>query len=157
MFRQFKFEEPLYQKLDRVPMSTLFKFEAMGLQLPDVVWNQLPLEERWVFCHLPIRSRGEKECYAGYQAYILKRYGAAAPVEGNPLDKKGWEDLSRLPFEVAQKMRDLNLPLFWPEWIKLDDMERFALYKFCRENAQDILIQQVVQEFLGLSTASPAN
>lgn len=157
MFRQFKFEEPLYQKLDRVPMSTQFKFEAMGLRLPDTVWNQLPLEERWVFCHLPIRSRGEKECYAGYQAYILKRYGAAALTENNPSDKKGWEDLSRLPSEVAQKMRDLNLPLFWPEWIKLDDMERFTLYKICRENTGDSLIQQVIQEFLSLPSPSPVS
>ncbi|HJT25615.1 MAG TPA: nitrate reductase associated protein [bacterium] len=152
MFRQFKFEEPLYQKLDQLPVSTRFKLETLGFQFPLEAWNQLALPERWVFCHLPIRSKGERECYSGYLAYVLKRHGITISSEGAASEKKGWEDLSRLPSEVALKMRDLNLPLFWPEWIKLDDMERFTVYKFCRENAGDALIQQVVQEFLGLST-----
>ncbi len=154
MFRQFKFEEPLYPKLDQVPISTRFKLETMGLHLPPGLWNRLDLAERWVFCHLPIRSKGEKECYGAYLTYVLRREGFPSPSETNgvPSEKKGWEDLSRLPSEVAQKMRDLNLPLFWPEWIKLDDMERFSLYKFCRENADDALVQQAVQEFLGLSS-----
>ena len=152
MFRQFKFEEPLYQKLDLIPISTRFKLETLGFQFPLEAWNQLALAERWVFCHLPIRSKGEKECYGGYLAYVLKRHGITIACEGAAQEKKGWEDLSRLPAEVAQKMRDLNLPLFWPEWIKLDDMERFTVYRFCRENAGDALIQQVVQEFLGLSS-----
>lgn len=159
MFRQFKFEEALYQKLEEIPISTRFKLETLGLDLPLEIWNQLVPAERWVFCHLPIRSKGEKECYTGYLAYVLKRQGVQSPVvrEAPPVEKKVWEDLSRLPAEVAQKMRDLNLPLFWPEWIKLDDMERFTLYKFCRENTGDAHIQQVVQEFLGLSSlpASP--
>lgn len=155
MFRQFKFEEPLYQKLGQIPVSTLFKLETLGFQFPADAWGQLALAERWVFCHLPIRSKGERECYSGYLAYVLKRHGITVAPEGATGEKKAWEDLSRLPGEVAQKMRDLNLPLFWPEWIKLDDMERFTLYKFCRENAGDALVQQVVQEFLGL-TSLPA-
>ena len=156
MFRQFKFEEPIYQKLDQIPISTRFKLETMGVQFPMEVWNQLVLAERWVFCHLPIRSKGERECYNGYLAYVLKRHGLTVTPEGTGAfsEKKGWEDLSRLPAEVAQKMRDLNLPLYWPEWIKLDDMERFTVYKFCRENSGDPLIQQVVQEFLGVSSLS---
>jgi hypothetical protein len=156
MFRQFKFEESLYQKLEQIPVSTQFKLETMGLHLPLEVWNQLVLAERWVFCHLPIRSRGEKECYNQYLAYVLRRQMAPAlSLEpGSFPEKKPWEDLSRLPGEVAQKMRDLNLPLYWPEWIKLDDMERYSVFKFCRENADDSQIRQVVQEFLGLSSPS---
>lgn len=158
MFRQFKFEEPIYQKLDQIPISTQFKLETMGFQFPLEAWNQLVLAERWVFCHLPIRSKGEKDCYNSYLSYVLRRQGFPLPAEGTaPPEKKAWEDLSRLPSEVAQKMRDLNLPLFWPEWIKLDDMERFTLCKFCRENTGDALILQVVQEFLGLSSLTTAH
>ncbi len=158
MFRQFKFEERLYQKLDQIPISTQFKLETLGLELPLEVWTQLVPAERWVFCHLPIRSKGEKECYNGYLAYILRRHGFPLPPERDTAspEKKAWEDLSRLPSEVALKMRELNLPLFWPEWIKLDDMERFSLHKFCRENSDDALIQQVVQEFLGLASVPSA-
>ena len=154
MFRQFKFEETLYEKLDRIPISTRFKLETLGLAFPAEVWNRLAPAERWVFCHLPIRSKGERECYVQYLQYVLRRQGSpTTKMEAfDPAsDKKSWEDLARIPQEVAQKMRDLNLPLFWPEWIKLDDMERYAVYKLCQENAEDPLVQQAVQEFLGLS------
>src|SRR5579872_3724014 len=157
MFRQFKFEEPLYQKLDQIPVSTQFKLEGIGSNFPFGAWNQLPLEERWVLCHLGIRTKGERECYSQYLAYVLRRQGIASvsPGTAGPApEKKAWEDLSRLPSEVAQKMRDLNLPLFWPEWIKLDDIERYTLFKLCRDNSADAQIQQVVQEFLGLSNPS---
>ncbi len=158
MFRQFKFEEGLYQKLDQIPISTQFKLETLGLELPLEVWGQLVPAERWVFCHLPIRSKGERECYNGYLTYVLQRHGFPLPSERDAAsaEKKAWEDLSRLPSEVALKMRGLNLPLFWPEWIKLDDMERFSVYKFCRENSDDTLIQQAVLEFLGLSSVPSA-
>lgn len=158
MFRQFKFEEALYQKLEQIPISTRFKLESLGLDLPLAVWSQLVQAERWVFCHLPIRSKGERECYNGYLTYVLRRHGFPLPKrETASMGKKAWEDLSRLPSEVAQKMRDLNLPIFWPEWIKLDDMERFCLHKFCKENADNTLIQQAVQEFLGLASPTPAH
>jgi hypothetical protein len=157
MFRQFKFEEALYEKLDHIPVSTQYKLESLGLRFPRAAWSQLVLPERWVFCHLPIRSKGERECYSQYLSYVLNRDKmlAAVPRDSKPEPiKKGWEDISRLPSEVAQKMRDLNLPLFWPEWIKMDDMERYALFKLCQENAEESQIRQAVQEFLGFPSLS---
>lgn len=153
MFRQFKFEEPLYQRLEQMPLSTQFKMEMLGLQLPLSAWNQLAPEERWVLCHMPIRSRGERECYGAYLAYLLRRQKVPTPPEAAPSSGKNpWEDLSRLPPEVAQKGRELNLPLYWPDWIKLDDMERYIVYKLCREKAADSQIHQAVQELLGSSS-----
>lgn len=157
MFRQFKFEEELYQKLEEIPVSTQFKLDTLGVVLPLEAWKRLALPERWVFCHLSIRSRGERECYTQYLSYVLHRDKIPAPknVE-TPNLKRPWEDISRLPSEVAQKMRDLNLPLFWPEWIKLDDMERYTLFRLCRENSDTDSIRQAVQEFLGLSQNIPS-
>jgi hypothetical protein len=152
MFRQFKFEEELYQKLDQIPVSTRFKLDTLGLVMPLEAWKRLALPERWVFCHLSIRSRGERECYTQYLSYVLHRDKIALPKSAETPDpQRTWEDISRLPGEVAQKMRDLNLPLFWPEWIKMDDMERYTLFKLCRENGNPDSIRQAVQEFLGLS------
>ncbi|HVZ81434.1 MAG TPA: nitrate reductase associated protein [bacterium] len=155
MFRQFKFEEALYGPLDRIPVSTQFKLDSLGVSLPLEAWKALALPERWVFCHLSIRSRGERECYLQYLTYVLQRDRIALPAPaGTAGPKKPWEDISRLPAEVAQKMRDMDLPLFWPEWIKLDDMERYTLFKLCKENADKESIRQAVQEFLGLSPSS---
>lgn len=154
MFRQFKFEEPLYEKLDQIPISTRFKLETLGLVFPAEAWIQLAPAERWVFCHLPIRSKGERECYVQYLGFVLHRLGYTATKRDgieSVAEKKSWEDIGRIPPEVAQRMRDLNLPLFWPEWIKLDDMERYAVFRLCREKAEDHLVQQAIQEFLGLS------
>ena len=64
MFRQFKFEEALYPKLEGIPLSTRFKLDTIGVEFPLPIWGRLALEERWVLCHMPIRSKGERECYA---------------------------------------------------------------------------------------------
>lgn len=157
MFRQFKFEDELYATLDHIPMSTQFKLDSLGLTLPPEAWAQLELPERWVLCHLSIRSRGERECYSQYLSYALKRLKLpAAPSASSGDNKKPWEDIGRLPSEVAQKMRDLDLPLFWPEWIKMDDMERYTLFKLCQENAEPSRLRRAVEEFLGLSRTSPS-
>jgi hypothetical protein len=157
MFRQFKFEEELYATLDHIPMSTQFKLDSLGLALPPEAWTQLELPERWVFCHLSIRSRGERECYGQYLSYALKRLKLLTkPPASSADEKKPWEDIGRLPSEVAQKMRDLDLPLFWPEWIKLDDMERYTLFKLCRDNAEKGQLRRAVEEFLGLSRPVPS-
>jgi hypothetical protein len=157
MFRQFKFEEPTYPKLEKIPISTRFKLDALDLQFSMECWNKLPLEERWVLCHLPIRSRGERESYILYVSYLLRRLGFTASARDNSTPKKNaWDELSRVPSEVAQKMAELNLPLYWPEWIKLDDMARYAIYKLCQEEADPALIQQLVQELLGLPPSPTA-
>jgi hypothetical protein len=150
MFRQFKFEESLYQKLEKIPVSTLFKLETLGLTMPLEVWERLAMEERWVLCHMAIRSRGEKECYRDYLFYLLKRQNAALPAKPalSPSGNKPWEEISRLPSAVAQKAKDLNLQLFWPEWIKLDDMERYIVFKLCKENSDDVQIRKVVEELI---------
>jgi len=138
MFKQFKFEDELYRELERIPLSTRCKLEGLGLELSQEAWNRLPLAERWVFCHLPVRSRGERDCYVHYWTHILRREGMAPPQGAvRPTGKRPWEDISRVPSEVAQKTRELNLPLFWPEWIKLDDLERYAVYKLCLDQAED--------------------
>lgn len=152
MFRQFKFEESLYEELHQIPVSTQFKLETIGFQFPLDTWNRLPIEERWVLCHLPIRSKGEKECYCNYLIFLLNREGAdpsAYDLRNNQSEKKAWDELARVPGEVAAKVRELDVPLYWPDWIKLDDMERYAIYKLCKEESADAQIQQVVQEFLG--------
>lgn len=157
MFRQFKFEEPLYQKLERIPLSTRYKLEMLGIPLPAENWRRLAPEIRHVLCHLSIRSRGERECYAQFLAYVLQGQKLSGPFKTvpEPATKRAWEELSRLPAEVAQKMKELNLPLFWPEWVKLDDMERYVVDKLCRDGSAPE-IEQAVREFLGYSHLSPA-
>lgn len=153
MFRQFKFEEALYPKLEGIPLSTSFKLDTIGVEFPLPVWGKLAFEERCVLCHMPIRSKGERECYAGYLAFLLKRHSAPVPPPSAPA-KRVWEEISRIPAEVAHKAASLNLPIYWPEWIKLDDIERYAVYKLCCGNAEDRLLRQAVQELLGLADLS---
>ncbi len=106
MFRQFKFEEPLYQKLDRIPISTQFKLEGIGSNFPLDAWNRLPLEERWVLCHLGIRTKGERECYSQYLAYVLRRQGIApvlSRLAGPAPEKKGLGGPLQAPFRGRPK------------------------------------------------------
>src|SRR6185295_4089076 len=98
MFRQFEFEKKLYQKLEGIPVSTQFKLEMLGLEIPLDAWKKLAIEERWVLCHIPIRSKGERECYADYLAYLMVRSGVLSRTSPavSP-ERKPWEELSRIP------------------------------------------------------------
>ncbi|HEV2354476.1 MAG TPA: nitrate reductase associated protein [Puia sp.] len=159
MFRKFKFEEEIYSKLQGIPMSTRFKLDRVGIKLGGKTWNRFSAEEKQVLCHLSVRSQGEMECYREYLLYLLNRLKEKPELldpETGKKERAQWENLSRIPETVYLKVLSLKGLITPVEWLRLDDLERYALFRLSVEKYSDALFGKALEEFLGLSTAKPA-
>ena len=159
MFRKFKFEEDLYGNLKDIPMSTRFKLDQVGLKLGVKSWNRFSPEEKKVLCHLSVRSQGELDCYKEYLLSLLRRLKekpewtdpAAAQEERNQ-----WENLGHIPECVYLKALSLKGLITQGEWIRLDDLERYTLFRLSLEKYGDALFARALEEFLGVPAPKPA-
>ena len=159
MFRKFKFEEDLYEKLQAIPMSTRFKLDRIGLKLNTKSWNRFSSEEKQVLCHLSVRSQGEVECYKEYLLYLLHRLKDKvewSDPETSKREKTQWENLTRIPESVYLKVLTLKGLLTAVEWIRLDDLERYALYRLSTDKYSETQFAKALEEFLGIFMAKRA-
>jgi hypothetical protein len=153
LFRKFKFEESIYEKLQKVPLSTQFKVDRVGIRLRLKSWNRFSKEERQVLCHLPVRSQGELECYKEYLSSLLR--GLREKIEwldppAPSLIGAEWENLARIPEVVYLQALRLKVLLRPEDWIGMDDLERYALYRLSLESSGREWFVKALQEFLGI-------
>lgn len=154
MFRKFKFEESIYPDLPRIPLSTQYKLDRVGVQLTLKSWNRLSQEERNVLCHLSVRSQGELECYKEYLLYLSRRLKEKVewtdPNAGSR-EKVQWETLARVPEGVYLRALRLKVLMNPADWIQMDDLERYALFKLSLEKEPLELFAKALQEFMNIN------
>ena len=159
MFRKFKFEEDLYGNLKDIPLSTRFKLDRLGLKLSVRSWNRFSFEEKQVLCHLSVRSQGELECYKEYLLFLLRRL-KEKPEWADPAaaqkERNLWENLGHIPESVYLKALSLRGLITPVEWIRLDDLERYTLFRLSHEKYGEALFARALEEFLGFSAPKPA-
>src|SRR5581483_652247 len=159
MFRKFKFEEDLYGRLQDIPMSTRFKLDRIGIKLTPKCWNRFSKEEKHVLCHLSVRGQAEEECNKEYLLFLLGRLKEKAEwvePEISKQEKSQWENLSRIPENVYLKVLTLKGLITAVEWIRLDDLERYALFRLSSDKYSGPQFARALEEFLGIRTAKTA-
>ncbi len=159
MFRKFKFEEGIYEKLPSIPLSTQYKLDRIGAALPLKHWNRFSAEEKNVLCHLSVRSQGEMECYNEYLNYLLRRLKEKLEKQdpqSAQLEKSQWENLARVPEGVYLRALRLKAMVSPADWIQLDDLERYALVKLSMEKYSLEQFAKALEEFFGPSILKPA-
>ncbi|HVZ79984.1 MAG TPA: nitrate reductase associated protein [bacterium] len=154
MFRKFRFEETIYSDLSDIPMSTRFKLDRVGIQLDAKTWSHFSLEERRVLCHLSVRSQGELGCYRDFLLFLLRKHKEKAEKrdpESTRQERSEWENLSRIPEMVYFRILKLKKLITPQEWIDLDDLERYVLFKLSQDKRNDEVFAQAFEEFLPLT------
>lgn len=149
MFRKFRFEEANHPKTGYVPLATRYKLDMVGLQISRKSWTRFLEEEREVLCHLPVRSQGEKECYKRFLAHLLAKKGERVeysdPAEIQR-DKEQWENPILIPASVCRKMKEAGFLLNEEEWLRMDDLERYVLFRLSKENDQLNTFDEALKE-----------
>ncbi len=158
MFRKFKFEEGVYEKLQTIPLSTQFKLDRIGISISQNSWIHFSPEERLVLCHLSVRSQGEQDCYRDYLTYLLRHNREpVTPMEQQVVlgEKSQWEGLARVPESVYLRALGLKAMITPADWIRLDDLERYALFKLSGDSPSVHSFEKALQEFLGQTIIKP--
>lgn len=128
MFRLFKFEKDIDEKLELVPLTVRRKFDLVGMKIHLREWTALTLAERRAICHLPASSAEERGVLGAFlKESIARRTGVepslmAPAVEGAP---------EVIPDRVAERLSQLNLES--ARWRQFDPEQRFALEKCAKD------------------------
>lgn len=125
----FRFERDFETTLDCMPMSVRLKLDLCGLRLSLSQWRSLPVEAR--------RTVLDSQCTGVIDVRRLRRFielaiqaaGGHCPAP-EMLCETAWQDRSRPPAQVRDVLAAVGLPDVSPSaWGKLDDLQRFALWK----------------------------
>jgi hypothetical protein len=130
MFKLFKFEKEIDEKLALVPMTARRKLDLVGLKIHLKEWTALTLSERLVICHFPVSSREEREVLAAFLKEAVARHSGAQPAPCEPLTEDAPD---ALPDRVAKRFAELALPAAL--WRQFDPDQRFVLAKFARDSS----------------------
>ncbi len=128
MFRVFKFEKDIDDRLELVPMTVRRKFDLVGLKIHLNQWTALTLVERRVVCHLPAVLPEEREVLAEFLKQAIARHTGAEPSGIAPVADPAPEVI---PDRVAEMISRHRLES--TRWRELDAEQRFALEKCAKD------------------------
>ncbi len=150
MFRKFKFEEDFYDQLKCIPFSTRHKLDLEGVKLSLKSWNVFSEEERQRFCEMRAEG-GETGGYRKALVLLLEKLGEPVKfLESAQLEseKEQWGNPERIPAELESKISQLGLSLKPEEWKKLDNLQRFVLFKLSQGKHDHANLGPALKEFL---------
>src|SRR6266852_3848149 len=131
MFRKFEFEEDFYDQLKCIPFSTRHKLDLAGVKLSLKSWNIFSEEDRQKFCEMSAEGEGYRR-YRETLISLLEKIGEPVKLmEPAQLEseKAQWGNSEKIPQAVETRVFQLGLSLKTEDWKKLDNLQRFVLFK----------------------------
>lgn len=150
MFRKFKFEQDFYDQLRCIPFSTRYKLDLAGVKLSLKSWNLFSEEERSKLCGMDAEGP-EAAHYRELLVSLLQKLGEPAKfLEPAQLEqeKAQWGNPNQVPTDVAAKISQLGLTIRPEDWKKLDDLQRFVLFKLSQGKHDHVNLGPALKEFL---------
>lgn len=150
MFRKFKFEQDFYDKLRCIPFSTRYKLDLAGVKLSLKSWNLFSEEERAKLCEMDVEGP-EASHYRELLVSLLQKLGEPTKfLESTQLDqeKAQWGNLNQVPADVKLKLSQLGLTIGPEDWKRLDNLQRFVLFKLSQGKHDHVNLGPALKEFL---------
>lgn len=150
MFQKFKFEEDFYDQLRCIPFSTRYKLDLAGVKLSLKSWNLFSEEERDRLCQMGVEGP-EAAHYRELLVSLLQKLGEPAKfLEPAQLEseKAQWGNPSQIPADVVSKISQLGLTIRLEDWKKLDNLQRFVLFKLSQGKHDHVNLGPALKEFL---------
>ncbi|TDB61397.1 nitrate reductase associated protein [Arundinibacter roseus] len=143
----FEFENDFVDTLRCIPMIVRFKLDACDKKLQLAEWSRLLPEEKKLLANLPCQTPQEIADYrACLQAMVRLRSQKEIKDLGGVHDS--WNTLSEVPEEVQQKALEWNCPPpTLQQWIRLAQLQRFALVKLSRSGHEGENFPKALREF----------
>jgi hypothetical protein len=150
MFRKFKFEQDFYDQLNCIPFSTRYKLDLAGVKLSLKSWNLFSEEERAKLCEMDAEGP-EAIRYRNLLVSLLQKLGEPAKfLEPAQLEqeKTQWGNPNQIPTDTTTKLSQLGLTIKLEDWKKLDNLQRFVLFKLSQGKHDHANLGPALKEFI---------
>ncbi len=143
----FEFEQDFVGSLRCIPMTVRHKLDTCGVKLKLDHWNRFTPEDRRALVEWPCNTPNAAVIYRDrLQSLITERCGAPAKTLEIPA-MPPWKADSTIPAAVVSKFEEQAVPLTLAQWVKLSELQRFALVKLSRPSHENSNFIPAVKEF----------
>jgi hypothetical protein len=144
----FAFEADFVEENVRcIPMIVRFKLDACGIKLKLKEWSRMAPEQRENLAHLACSTGLETRNYKNYLLDLIRMHtgdaGTEIPVMANP----PWMVTDELPYSLQEKLKEFNWTISVAQWLKLSDLQRFALVKLSYPGHENANFPKAMKEF----------
>jgi hypothetical protein len=133
-----------------IPMIVRFKLDACGIKLKLSEWSRFTTTERNELADRPCVSLEDIDAYKQFlQGLLFKRMGTA----GTPIavdDQPAWANTATVASALHEKASEFGWEITDRQWMRLSNLQRFALLKLCKPGHENRNFPIAMKEF-GLS------
>lgn len=144
----FRFEDDFVEANVRcIPMIVRFKLDACGIKLKLAEWSRLSVIERNELMNRPCTTKENINDYKQFlQMLLLKRTGNTGteiPVEEMP----AWAIVDSIQPMLYEKANEFGWEITKEQWVRLSNLQRFALLKLCKPGHENKNFPKAMKEF----------
>jgi hypothetical protein len=144
----FQFEKDKCATLQRFPMHFRLRLDLCGIKLSKRDWNVFGLSDKQELLSMPCETQEEIQAFRRkLKAMIAGCNGDSIEVE--PVGELApWKNTAAVPTSIQKQISGLDMtPPSLSQWVRLNELQRFALLKLTREGHVKKEIGQVLDEF----------
>jgi hypothetical protein len=147
-FEYFTFEEDFVEKNIRcIPMIVRFKMDAVGIKLKLAHWTRFSADERFRLSTKSCERREDASAYKHYLTDLIKKYTGEEAVMLDIDENPAWKAGLIVPDRLLEKAKEFEWDISIGQWVRLTNLQRFALLKLCRPGHENKNFPKAMREF----------
>jgi hypothetical protein len=130
-----------------IPMIVRFKLDACGIKLKLKEWSRMAPTERERLAQLPCSTASETLDYKNYLLDLIRKHTGEAATEIPVMTNPPWMVTCELPIPLEDKLKEFNWHISALQWLKLSELQRFALLKLSCPGHENKNFPKAMKEF----------
>lgn len=144
----FEFEADFVEENVRcIPMIVRFKLDACGIKLKLKEWSKMSVDERENLAAFPCHTAEQALIYKKYLQEIIHLHTGETATEIPVMANPAWSITDELPFPLQEKLKEFDWTISMAQWVKLTDLQRFALLKLSYPGHENRNFPVAMKEF----------
>jgi hypothetical protein len=144
----FAFEEDFVEANVRcIPMIVRFKLDACGIKLKLSEWSRFTVTERNELVDRSCITPEAVESYKLFLQSLLLRKTGSPGTEIAVDNEPAWADTTNISPALNEKANEFGWEITAEQWMRLSNLQRFALLKLCKPGHENKNFPRAMKEF----------
>lgn len=144
----FRFEDDFVEDGFRcIPMVVRFKLDTAGIKLKLSEWSKMDVAERTHMAEAPCESPEDIAAYHRYVRHLVRMHTGTDATPLHADNNPEWAELHKIPQQLRDRTKDLNIVVSLEKWQTLNPLQRFALVKLSGGGHEHKNLLKALQEF----------
>lgn len=144
----FRFEKDFVENGIRcIPMIVRFKLDTVGIKLKLREWAKFSNRERKELATLDCDNAAEIHHYQNYLRQLVQKYTGETATDLSVDPNPSWAQIETVNEELQLHANSYGWNISTGEWQRLNELQRFALLKLCREGHENKNFPLAMREF----------